>query len=489
MFSQDEYAQAKQSSASHIAAYEKELRKARKETFKSSSAVVKLQQEVKSTRNSLRVVQADLDMEKRKVEQRDQKTFEAEYQLVAVQEELDKLKSDLQIVLEEKEALKTRLREEEVAIVAAEGFIALPQGNRGDEDLLNSPTKLSPQKRPVSPLSDDKENAGEVVKKVGETRMLQRELARERLQRRHHDELAEFLRLECQFRCCVCRTGPNGIHNTALSLSDEFAIAVANIRNEMHEILTPPASVHEEQNPEAYPFPEQSLQRSPRGEEPMEIVTEPGHEIDMEVEPAVAAFPDADQSVTMTGEKPDIQSAQEHMVDEEVLQAPRATPVDFEIEDESITYTERSTAKVPLLPSSPGSLVHSYQTTPFRPQPTVRTITTTTTIPMQFSPAKPAAYNFENAENIPPEEEIMEVTTKEAPTFDREAALAAIAYRRGRAKSIADGHATPRKQMMEGVGVQQRRDISAPALGQKKSEPNLAKGTASVGRATGRRMG
>ena len=43
---------------------------------------------------------------------------------------------------------------------------------------------------------------------------------------------------------------------------------------------------------------------------------------------------------------------------------------------------------------------------------------------------------------------------------DREAALEAIRQRRGRARSFAAGHGTPRKQMME--GVKERRDISAP---------------------------
>jgi hypothetical protein len=48
------------------------------------------------------------------------------------------------------------------------------------------------------------------------------------------------------------------------------------------------------------------------------------------------------------------------------------------------------------------------------------------------------------------------------PTMTREQALAQIRERRGRARSVAQGAVTPRKQMMEGVGVE-RRDVSAPA--------------------------
>ena len=92
-----------------------------------------------------------------------------------------------------------------------------------------------------------------------------------------------------------------------------------------------------------------------------------------------------------------------------------------------------------------------------------------------------------DAENIPP----TQTTDLAAPTFDRAAALAAIEYRRGRAKSLANGTATPRKQMIEGT-MGGRRDISAPALGQKSANAgaggSFVKGAASVGRATGRKM-
>jgi hypothetical protein len=87
---------------------------------------------------------------------------------------------------------------------------------------------------------------------------------------------------------------------------------------------------------------------------------------------------------------------------------------------------------------------------------------------MHFTPvakAYPPVFDPENLENIPPTPNSAILPDgSELPVFDRAAALAAIAYRRGRAKSIANGQATPRKQMME--GVKERRDISAPALGQ-----------------------
>ncbi|KAF1819820.1 uncharacterized protein K489DRAFT_296238, partial [Dissoconium aciculare CBS 342.82] len=140
----EEYTNFKESHASQSAIYEKEVRKARKEAFKSSSAVVKLQEELKGARSTLRVAQSTLDMEKRKTQQRDQETFDAQYKLVSMQEELEQLQLRLQIVEEEREALKKNLQEEEVARIAAEGRIALPVSPQGDDELLlRSPVRRS----------------------------------------------------------------------------------------------------------------------------------------------------------------------------------------------------------------------------------------------------------------------------------------------------------------------------------------------------------
>jgi len=121
-------------------------------------------------------------------------------------------------------------------------------------------------------------------------------------------------------------------------------------------------------------------------------------------------------------------------------------------------------------------LKDSPPSTPERPQQdhdmeqqhqhSIRTITTTTRIPMHFTPvSKPSVLTSWGQENLPPHLDGSANCAVDDPPaaqpFDREAALAAIAYRRGRAKSIADGTYTPRKQMVD----LQRRDISAPVIG------------------------
>lgn len=463
--------------------YEKELRKARKEAFKTSSAVLKLQEELKSTRNTQRITQSALDMEKRKVAQREQQTFDAQYQLVAVQEELDKMRTQLKVVEEEKDALKTSLREEEVARIAAEGMIALPLGNHGDDDLMSPQVRRrSPHKPSQSPLSDDKENMGVVTKKMVEAKQLGEELRRERMLRAQAEELAEFLQLECTFKCCGCCTSRAAPSHHLIS-DPPLAAVLESVRSSMRSALTPPTSDDGELESEHLESPvtikrESSQEPEPRQEEAV------GIDIDME-EPTTAepAAADLDRSMTLDHE-PRLQerTCEEAVIDGEEPMAPRPTPMEHEMNpEENGELTPHPTAvKVPLLPSSPQ---YPIQTTPHRPV-CVRTITTTTTIPMHFTPQKPKFETVQDAESIPTTTMSPRDRSGSAPAFDREAALAAIAYRRGRAKSIANGHMTPRKQMMEGVHIKERRDISAPALGQKSqaAKVKLAKGVGSASR-------
>jgi hypothetical protein len=506
---QEEFANFKEAHASQSAVYEKEVRKARKEAFKNSSMVLKIQEELKSTRSSLRITQSGLDMEKRKLAQRDQETFNAQYQLAAVQEELDKLKAQIQIVEDEKNALKTSLKEEEVARIAAEGMIALPAA-LDDDELMGTPRRRSPAKRSASPLSDDKENAGVITKKMLDSRRFDEELARERTRREHAEELAEFLRLECYFRCCPCRASDHAGHDQHLSVAGELGQAFESIRTDMRAVLTPAASVDEDNNTmivQKAPNEEVKQQR----EHDFEIELQQEESPDVEMEQDDMAADDLDRSLTMLDDpapEPTVEAAPEDPSDveagadddkeepeQETLQAPRHTPavqeLEFEEEEEVI---EVQTQKVPLAPSSPPSRAHSpsQTTTPYR---SIRTYTTT--IPMKFTPRKPSferagshtedEQEEQDAEHIPhPADPISpRERTTSAPAFDRAAALAAIAYRRGRAKSIADGQAaTPRKQMLEGVSMHDRRDVSAPVLGQKSTGASAHKGAASVGRGT-----
>ncbi|KAI6805036.1 hypothetical protein KC332_g11061 [Hortaea werneckii] len=517
----DELAHAKETHASQHAIYEKELRKARKEAFKSSSAVLKLQEELKSTRNSLRATQSGFDMEKQKVERRQQETFEAQYQLASVQEELDKLRTHLRIVEEEREALKTNLKEEEVARIAAEGMIALPPAKGGDDDDLLTSPKKSPQKRPSSPLSDDKENMGTNPQKkmLMQKKKLEEELRAEQMRREHAEEMMDFLRLECQFQCCSCRSAAEQGHQDGLEMSEGLAATLAALMQDMMSVLrSPDATDAAKQEPAEHMEVDSGAaahDASSRHDEVPEVELEQDAEVPHVVE-------EVERSMTLA---PEEAPAPDPVNDENPI-APHPTPAEPEQKEEAPSEQEEveeapkevpHTTSVPIQPSSPQTPEQRIPTTPHQHHHTVRTITTTTTIPMHFTPvSKPRPSDDDDnneAENVPPRptSSHSEVAvddsaplgypltqTKSAPgkelPFDRAAALAAIEYRRGRARSFAAGHATPRKQMLEGVSINGRRDVSAPALGGKtvggggssSGAVGLGRGPASVGRAGGR---
>jgi hypothetical protein len=303
----------------------------------------------------------------------------------------------------------------------------------------------------------------------------------------------------------------------------------------MRAVLTPPASVDEESDTVIVrrSLNEEKIEHQTEHEIVHEQLPEESPDVEMDQEDLIQPEEDFERSMTVTEEvapEPSPEHAPEeclaaatYAVDEaereeevepeqEIAEAPQHPPAEEEPEMEEgkeeeegeQEFATHQTQKVPLLPPSPVPRAHSppQTTTPYR---AIRTYTTT--IPMKFTPSKPS---FEeraggsHSEDEREEEQDAELIphpadplsprerTTSAPTFDRAAALAAIAYRRGRAKSIADGQqATPRKQMLEGVSRLDRRDVSAPALGQKTIGGSAYRaGAASVGRGTVRgRMG
>ena len=474
---------SKESYASQHSIYEKELRKAQKEAMKSSSMIVKLQTDLNANVKSMKAVRSNLDLEKQKVQQKEQERFEMEYQLIPLQEQIERLTQQLRTAESQNELLKASLKDGEVAQVAAGGMIALPTSQDHDTNLLSSG-----QERSWSSPFNDKENVPTIPKKGGESKRSTEELEREKARRRQAEELVEFLRMECLFRCCPCQNAVRLGHDLALSLDAELAAGVERIRQDMGAILTPPKSPAEADPIEA-------------GRGVMSgVVDEKGVEAQVEgVEDEATMLrasgtmtnDDLDRSTTMPAEDPDSNASPDDQLCEKAERALHiASPTPTQ------NLNEEQSAESPLPVSHPStSLVtpsrQDHQSTPFRAQPSIRTVTTTTTVPMHFTPVtKPQlfseAINRENIENQPPQDNpaVGGVAVPTTPTFDRAAALAAIEYRRGRAKSIANGQGTPRKQMIEGVN--QRRDISAPALGQK-GVGSVKTRSGSAGRTVGRR--
>ncbi|KAF2423768.1 hypothetical protein EJ08DRAFT_664108 [Tothia fuscella] len=442
----EEIHRAKETHTHAINVYEKEVRKIRKEAFKSGSALVKLQEELKGTRNSLRITQSGLDSEKMKCSKREQEAFTAQYQLVGLQEELQKAQEEMKVILEERDTLKTNLKEEEVARIAAEGMIALP-AIEDDEDLLNSPRK-SPRKV-TREDSEDKENV--VPKRVLELKSLQEELSLERRLRARAQDQVDFMKMECQFKMCSCRIAEKNGHSY---------IHDNNYADEMERIKQcVPISIASEENED----------------EQMEDIKSPQKSDEQVAEPAIRFSPSTGTFAAVASpSKMRIVDPPESMTEDET-----ELVLDFDERDTRSSTLQHEPARSSPFhhgdldsemasPEKPRSVMMDPQT----PHREIRTVTTTTTIPITFSPfpARPSEeYQPLTPMTVghppfahPPGSPFPSKAFNEDGTLDREAALRQIRERRGRARSVQMGHATPRKQMMEGTNG--RRDISAPSF-------------------------
>ncbi|EFY90394.1 hypothetical protein MAC_03640 [Metarhizium acridum CQMa 102] len=204
----DNYGRAKETHAHTQALWEKEIRRARKENFKSQSAIVKLQEELKSARSSVKSVEESLQREKERSKVREQEAFTARYQIVGVQEQLDKALERIKVVEQERDAFKTAAKNEEVARIAAEGRLPLPPSQDLTDEFSSPKKKMIPAKRQsgraaprvsLSTMEIMSSAASEM-----EIEELNTQLLWERQRAERAQEMIEFLQAECQMRCCPC---------------------------------------------------------------------------------------------------------------------------------------------------------------------------------------------------------------------------------------------------------------------------------------------
>ncbi|KAK4225807.1 hypothetical protein QBC38DRAFT_482080 [Podospora fimiseda] len=112
----ESYGRAKETHEHTKELWEKEIRRARKETFKTQSAFVKLQEELKASRMAKQSADEELRREKQLSAERAQEAFTAKYQLVGLQEQLGKAQEQLKTLEQEREALKKLVESHEKEI-------------------------------------------------------------------------------------------------------------------------------------------------------------------------------------------------------------------------------------------------------------------------------------------------------------------------------------------------------------------------------------
>lgn len=417
----EELQRSKETQAHAQTIYEKEVRRARKEAFKSSSAVVKLQEELKSARNKYTLMREEVDAQRRKVNTKEQETLATQYQLMELEEEMKKQKQQNKIFEEERDTLKASLKEEELARIAAEGTIALPPSRDGDENA--SPKSRSQRSESM------KENVDPEAPQLQEQlESVREQLRMEKRVRRRADDQIHFMKMECQFQCCSCRIaerqGIEYVHdNTLITQMAEMASKVAR---ENEKAVLEPATES---------FPDQVLRPIPDSAQ--------------------------DQQPSTPPRQP---SLQRENTDQDLLSFSPKTGTFYKVPSPTKPTFSPPTRETPAEPptqalqSTPQAIrLPSLHTSPIQPTPSFTFPHTPRPLPIP----PPRTISYTKTVTVPLKDDLPFTPAPATPGgISREEALEQIRQRRGRARSIAAGNGTPRKRMVE-VG-ELRRDISAP---------------------------
>ena len=417
---QEELQRSKETQAHAQTVYEKEVRRARKEAFKSFSAMVKLQEELKSARNKYTLMREEVEAQRRKASTREEKNSVVQCQLFELQQEMEKQKQQNRFIEEERDALKTSLKEMEFAREVFEQSVALPlSGDGADSSLSKQRSRRSESmKENVDPQAPHVQDQME---------LLEEQLRIEKRMRFRADDQVHFMKMECQFQCCSCRIAERQnieyVHDDTLAMQmAEMASKVINksetptsetATNPLLEQFAEPVLVLAHDQQPATPPPRSFLQRENTDQDLLSFSPTTGtfYKVSSPTRPSFS--PPAQKTPEPSTQSPQL-----------IIQA-----------------TNRPSLQAsPSQPNPSFNFPHTPRPLPIPPPRTI-SYTKTVTIPLKddvpFTPA-PATPGG----------------------ISREDALEQIRQRRGRARSIAAGNGTPRRKMVE-IG-ELRRDISAP---------------------------
>ncbi|OHW90272.1 hypothetical protein CSPAE12_11143 [Colletotrichum incanum] len=504
----EQYGRAKETYAHTKAAWEKEIKLARKKTFKNESQIIKLQEELKSAREGWRLASDNLDAEKLRSKAREEEAFQARYQMVGMEQELGEAFERIKMLEQERDAYKTLAKEEEVARIAAEGRIPLPKAfDAAPDDEFASPKK---KKAPRFSLSTVDIVSSAASEEEIEELSLQVSWERQRADRAY--ELVDFLQAECELQCCPCAKTHK--RQSMLSPRQSLASNRPSIMSPRRRLM-PPAEIADASDlvilrggrESSTDRPSLRASRSPpvedkafkkpdaprrSREERRSTIFCPREGIFRTVSQQEADEIEAQREQERQEQESSLGSTNEpptpHDAPPRFSRTPSLEPPDFAVlaqERMSLASLlnaphggadgEVHTAPLPSIPTMPDTDERPASRSSRSPSPTLNdtvrphtaaafyTKTTTTTVPIRDDKPQPQP-KFERGRTPSGGDCHMSFDINNpamTPTMTREEALARIRERRGRARSIAQGTATPRKKMVEGAG--ERRDVSAPA--------------------------
>ncbi|KAI1121688.1 hypothetical protein F5Y10DRAFT_96449 [Nemania abortiva] len=503
----ENYGRAKETYSHTQAIWEKEIRRARKETFKSQSNILKLSEELKSTRAACKSLEECLDREKELSRAREQEAFAARYQLVDLQQEFDKAQERITFLEQERDAFKAAAKSEEIARIAAEGRLPLPPEEPDSE--FASPRKSFQGRESLSTF--------EIVSSVATENEIE-ELTRlwqwEKQRADRTQEHLEFLEAETELhrsqpksplrRSAILsprreRAGPIEIVDPSDLVilgrdakSSNSSSSTETIQPESAEglesptepqIIEPPTSDIREEPKEQ---PKESQRKEPRrgtifvpaegifrtiSQQELEAMEQDDGDDDDEATPQPPTPVDSQPAPPRYARTPSVEPpsfalmAQERTSLLSLLNAPRESEANFAYNipstTDDVSYAvdnDHSTGqKLNDLPNTPIDA-----DIPSDPRPHTSTafytMTTTTTVPVHDENVKPHSVPLTLTHGRTPSFDVNNPAL--TPTMTREQALAQIRERRGRARSAMQGAMTPRRQMVAGVSD---RNVSAPA--------------------------
>ncbi|KAH7320108.1 hypothetical protein B0I35DRAFT_229019 [Stachybotrys elegans] len=508
----ENYGRAKETHAHTQALWEKEIRRARKETFKTQSTIVKVQEELKSARTTVKSLEESLEHEKERSRVREQEAFSARYSIVGVQEQLEQALERIKLVEQERDAYKTAAKNEEVARIAAEGRIPLPAAESPDDEFA------SPRKTKRKRLSTEGRvslSTMEIVSSVAtelEIEELSLQIQWERQRADRAQEMVEFLRAECEMHCCQCsKSKPKPQSSTVATQTEVFETE--------EEVDSTNDAAHEAQPSEETPFdPQATVIRveerttelavpKPRNGPRLSTIFCPREGIfrtvsEMEAEALEAqSKAEAEMNVDQPAElsvkterlaeparSDELPSPEEPPEGHGRMYArtPSVEPPSFALlaQDRvsllsllNAPHNNAQPSSIITIPTQPDETVRAKNKEP-TPSPELRphtstasyatstasysTATTTTSVPIHDDNYRPDSSFSEKLRTPSSGSQASFDLTNPAltPTMTREQALAKIRERRGRARSIAQSAAASHKKMLDKNS--DRRHMSAP---------------------------
>ncbi len=182
---QEQYLEGQKALAKQEQAWQKGVRRERKEIFKVQSTLIKTQEELKSCRMAQKAAEDELYSERERGKAREQEAFDAEYSLVGLQEQLDQALARAKMLEQELAALRTLAKND----TEVQGLGSAEPSTEEHADSSEGPRKRPRLSEPSAASDDDLDT----LKMLWQWEKHRADRALDQV---------DFLETECQLKMC-----------------------------------------------------------------------------------------------------------------------------------------------------------------------------------------------------------------------------------------------------------------------------------------------